>query len=38
MPFAANMDGTRDSHTKQNKLESQISYDITYIWNLMWQK
>ena len=29
-----NMDGTRDPHTKWSKSERQISYDITYIWNL----
>ena len=30
------MDGTRDSHTKWNKLEikRQIPHDITYLWNL----
>ena len=28
------MDGPRDSHTKGSKLEKQIIYDITYIWNL----
>ena len=32
------MDGTRVSHTKRSKSEreSQIPYDITYIWNLMY--
>ena len=30
------MDGTGDSHTKQNKSERQIPYDITYIWNLIY--
>ena len=28
------MDATRDSHTKWNKSELQIPYDITYMWNL----
>ena len=30
------MGGPRDDHTKQSKSERerQISYDITYIWNL----
>ena len=30
------MDGTRDYHTKQRKSERerQISYDVTYMWNL----
>ena len=28
------MDGPRDYHTKQNKSERQIPYDITYMWNL----
>ena len=28
------MDGPRDHHTKQNKSESQIPHDITYMWNL----
>ena len=30
------MDGTRDSHIKRSKLERQIPYDITYIWNLIY--
>ena len=32
------MDGTWDSHTKGSKSERQrqISYDITYIWNLIY--
>ena len=32
------MDGTRDSHAKRSKSqrESQIPYDITYIWNLIY--
>ena len=32
------MDGTRDSDTKLNKSERerQIPYDITYIWNLIY--
>ena len=31
------MDGPRDSHTERGKSERgrQISYDITYIWNLI---
>ena len=31
------MDGPRDYHTKQSKSyrERQISYDITYTWNLI---
>ena len=28
------MDGLRDYHTKRNKSERQIPYDITYMWNL----
>ena len=32
--ICSNMDGPRDSHTKGSKLEKQIIYDITYIWNL----
>ena len=30
------MDGSRDYHTKRSKSdrERQISYDITYMWNL----
>ena len=32
--ICSNMDGPRDSHTKVSKLEKQIIYDITYIWNL----
>ena len=32
----SNMDGSRDYHTKWSKShrERQISYDITYMWNL----
>ena len=32
----SNMDGPRDYHTKWSKSERerQISYDITYVWNL----
>ena len=32
------MDGTKDSHTKSSKSESerQIPYDIIYIWNLIY--
>ena len=34
--ICSNMDGPRDYHTKWNKSERerQISYDITYMWNL----
>ena len=32
--ICSNMDGPRDYHTKQSKLEIQIPYDITYVWNL----
>jgi len=34
--ICSKMDETRDSHSKWNKSERerQISYDITYIWNL----
>ena len=34
--ICSNMDGTRDYHTKWSKSEGerQISYDITYMWNL----
>ena len=34
--ICSNMDGVRDYHTKLNKSERerQISYDITYVWNL----
>ena len=28
------LDGPRDYHIKQNKSERQISYEITYLWNL----
>ena len=33
-----NMDASRDSHTKWSKSEreSQMPYDITYIWNLIY--
>ena len=34
-PICSNTDGPRDYHTKQSKSERQISYDITYTWNLM---
>ena len=32
----SNMDGSRNYHTKWSKSETerQISYDITYMWNL----
>ena len=30
------MEATRDYPTKQSKSERQISYDITYTWNLMY--
>ena len=34
--LCSNMDATRDYHTKWSKSERerQISYDITYMWNL----
>ena len=34
--ICSHMDGLRDYHTKWNKSdrERQISYDITYMWNL----
>ena len=34
--FCSNMDATKDYHIKRNKSERerQISYDITYMWNL----
>ena len=34
--ICSNMDGPRDYHTKLSKSdrERQISYDITYMWNL----
>ena len=36
MLFCSNMDRPRDYHTKWRKSdrERQISYDITYMWNL----
>ena len=33
MPFYSNMGGPRDYHTKSDR-ERQISYNITYMWNL----
>ena len=41
MPFVATWDGPGDYHTKCSKSdrERQISYDITYMWNLKkWYK
>ena len=34
--ICSNMDGSRDCHTEWSKsdAERQISYDITYMWNL----
>ena len=32
--ICSNMDGHRDYHTKWNKSERQMSYDITYMFNL----
>ena len=32
--ICSNKDGPRDYHTKWGKSERQISYDITYMWNL----
>ena len=39
MPFGSYRDGARDDHTQQSKSERerQISYDITYIWNLKYE-
>ena len=36
--ICSNMDGTRNSHPEWSKSEreSQIPYDITYIWNLIY--
>ena len=39
--ICSNIEGTRDYHTKWSKpdRERQISYDITYMWNLKeWYK
>ena len=38
--ICSNMDGPRDYHTKWSKSdrERQISYDITYMWNLIFKK
>ena len=38
--ICSNMDGPRDHHTKSNKSdrEIQISYDLTYMWNLQYFK
>ena len=38
--ICTSMDGTRDSHTKwsKSKRERQIPYDITYIWNLKYDR
>ena len=35
--ICSNMDGTRDNHTEWSKSERerQLSYDITYMWNLI---
>ena len=32
--ICSNMDGPRDNHTKQSKLERKILYNITYTWKL----
>ena len=32
--ICSNMDGPRDYHTKRSDRERQISYDISYMWNL----
>ena len=32
--ICSNMDGTRDYHTEWSKSEKEVSYDITYMWNL----
>ena len=36
--ICSNMNGTRDSHTKRStsERERQIPYDISYIWNLIY--
>ena len=34
--ICSNIDGTRDSRTEWNESERQIPYDITYIWNLIY--
>ena len=34
----SNMDATRDYHTRWSQKEKQISYDITYMWNLKYNK
>ena len=36
--ICSNMDGTRESHTElsKSKRERQIPYDITYVWNLIY--
>ena len=38
--ICSNMDGPRDYHTKWRKSdrERQISYDITYMWSLKYDK
>ena len=37
-PICSYMDGPRHYHTKWNKLERQIPYDITYMWNLKYDR
>ena len=32
--ICSNMDGSRDCHTEWSQTEKEISYDITYMWNL----
>ena len=32
--ICSNMDGSRNYHTKWQKAERQILYEITYVWNL----
>ena len=38
--ICSNMDGPRDCHTEWNKSEreQQIPYDITYMWNLKYDR
>ena len=37
-PICSYMDGPRLYYTKWNKLERQIPYDITYMWNLKYDR
>ena len=40
MKYCSNIDSTRDYHAKCSKSERerQIPYDITYMWNLKYDK